>query len=89
MAGFFVPVGSIASRRKVMHSTNENRRHGYEASFLRGVVQMAAVAKALSRILWTDVDVETLKTIIMFCGVGLTVLLMCLSYGVDLSPGFF
>jgi hypothetical protein len=50
---------------------------------------MEAVAKALSRLLWTDVNVETLKTIIMFCGVGLTVSLMCLSYGIDLSLGFF
>jgi hypothetical protein len=33
--------------------------------------------------------VETLKTIAMFCAVGLTVSLMLASYGVDLSPGFF
>jgi hypothetical protein len=51
--------------------------------------QMAALAKALSRFSGTSVDVETLKTIIMFCGVGLTVSLMCMSYGLDLSAGFF
>jgi hypothetical protein len=73
----------------VMHITNEGRRLGYEASPLEEWFQMAAAAKALSRILRTNVDVETLKTIIMFCGVGLTVSLMCLSYGIDLSPGFF
>lgn len=50
---------------------------------------MAAISKALSRISGTDVDIETLKTIIMFCVVGLTVLLMCMSYGLDLSAGFF
>ena len=50
---------------------------------------MEAAAKALSRVLWTEVAVETLKTIIMFCAVGITVSLMCLSYGIDLSPGFF
>jgi hypothetical protein len=50
---------------------------------------MAALAKVLSRASGTRVDVETLKTILMFCGVGLTVSLMLASYGVDLSPGFF
>jgi hypothetical protein len=35
------------------------------------------------------VFIETLKTIAMFCGVGLTVSLLLASYGVDLSPGFF
>ena len=50
---------------------------------------MAAIAKALSRISGTDVDIETLKTIIIFCGVGLMVSLMLMSYGVDLSAGFF
>jgi len=51
---------------------------------------MAVLAKIiLSRVSSTDFDVETLKTIIMFCGVGLAVSLMCASYGLDLSPGFF
>ena len=54
-----------------------------------GETQMAAIAKALSRVSGTQVDVETLKTIIMFCGVGLTVSLLLASYGLDLSPGFF
>jgi hypothetical protein len=50
---------------------------------------MAALAKTLSRISGTSVDVETLKTIVMFCAVGLTVSLMCMAYGLDLSPGLF
>jgi len=50
---------------------------------------MAAIAKALSRASGTDVDVETIKTLVMFCGVGLTVSMMVASYGVDLSPGLF
>jgi hypothetical protein len=50
---------------------------------------MATIAKALSRVSGTQVDVETLKTIVMFCGVGLTVSLLLASYGLDLSPGFF
>jgi hypothetical protein len=50
---------------------------------------MATIARVLSRAFRTDVDVRTIKTLVMFCGVGLTVSLMLVSYGVDLSPGFF
>jgi hypothetical protein len=50
---------------------------------------MAALARALSGVTVTQVDIETLKTLAMFCGVGLTVSLMVASYGVDLSAGFF
>ena len=50
---------------------------------------MATIARVLSRASGTDVDVETIKTLGMFCGVVLTVSLMLASYGLDLSPGFF
>ena len=50
---------------------------------------MAALAKILSRASGTEVDVETLKTIAMFCGVGLLVSLLFVTYGLDLSAGFF
>jgi hypothetical protein len=50
---------------------------------------MVALARVLSRASGRQVDVETLKTIAMFCGVGLTVSLLFASYGLDLSPGFF
>jgi hypothetical protein len=50
---------------------------------------MAAIARALSRASGTNVDADTLKTLLMFCGVGLTVSLIAASYGLDLSPGFF
>jgi hypothetical protein len=50
---------------------------------------VASIAKAISRISGTDVEVETLKTIVIFCGVGLLVSLACVCYGLDLSPGFF
>jgi hypothetical protein len=47
------------------------------------------IAKTMSRISGViDFDIEPLKTIIMFCGVGLTVSFMCL-YGIDLSLGLF
>ena len=50
---------------------------------------MATIARVLSRTSGTSVDVETIKTLVMFCGVGLTVAVMLASYGVDLSPGVF
>jgi hypothetical protein len=50
---------------------------------------MAAIARALSRATGTDVDVEIVKTLAMFCGVGLFVSLLMASYGLDLSEGFF
>jgi hypothetical protein len=37
---------------------------------------MTAIARALSRASGTQVDVETLKTIVIFCGVGLVVSLL-------------
>jgi hypothetical protein len=50
---------------------------------------MAAIAKALSRATGTHIDVEIVKTVAMFCGVGLLVSLLMASYGLDLSAGFF
>jgi hypothetical protein len=37
---------------------------------------MTAIARALSRASGTQVDVEMLKTIVIFCGVGLVVSLL-------------
>ena len=50
---------------------------------------MAAIARVLSRASGTEIDVEIIKTLAMFCGVGLTVSLLLASYGLDLSAGFF
>jgi hypothetical protein len=50
---------------------------------------MATIARVLSRATGIDVDVEILKTVVIFCGVGLTVSLLMACYGLDLSPGFF
>lgn len=50
---------------------------------------MATLARMLSRASGFEIDVETLRPIVIFCGVGLLFTLMLLSYGVDLSPGFF
>ena len=50
---------------------------------------MAAIAHALSRAFQSSGEFDTLKQIALFCAVGLLVSLVCLSYGLDLSPGFF
>lgn len=56
--------------------------------YLRGS-QMIAIARVLSRVSGTQIEIETLKSIGMFCGVGLFVWLLFATYGLDLSPGFF
>jgi hypothetical protein len=52
---------------------------------------MAAIVSAISRAFpeATQVDIEILKTIAMFCAIGLTLSLLAATYGLDLSPGFF
>jgi hypothetical protein len=50
---------------------------------------MAAIAKVLFRASGTDIDLQTLKILAIFCGAGLFVSLLFASYGLDLSPGFF
>ena len=50
---------------------------------------MAAIAQTLSRVSGIQVDIEILKSIAIFFGVGLAVSLLLASYGLDLSPGFF
>jgi hypothetical protein len=48
---------------------------------------MAIIAYMLSRASGTQADVETLKTIVIFSGIGLTVSLLLTAWGLDLSPG--
>jgi hypothetical protein len=50
---------------------------------------MAAIARALDHGFGIQIDVETLKPLVIFCGSGLTVSLVLASYGLDLSAGFF
>jgi len=53
-------------------------------------VVMAAIARILSRVSGTKVEVETLKTIALFSGAGLLVSLLLLEiWGLDLSGGLF
>jgi hypothetical protein len=50
---------------------------------------MAAIARALDRKLAIQVDIGTLKILVIFCGAGLAGSLLLASYGLDLSAGFF
>lgn len=50
---------------------------------------MTTIARVLSRAFITINEIETLRQIVLFCAAGLFVSLLMLSYGVDLSPGFF
>ena len=50
---------------------------------------MAAIAQALSRMILTVSEVEALKQFALLCGAGLLVSLLMMTYGIDLSPGFF
>jgi hypothetical protein len=51
---------------------------------------MTALAKVLYRTTGANVDVEVLKTIAIFCCSGLLLsLVMSMTFGLDLSPGFF
>jgi hypothetical protein len=59
------------------------------SSNLKQEFTMTAIAHALSRAFQSTGEFDTLKKIAVFCGLGLLVSLVCLSYGLDLSPGFF
>ena len=50
---------------------------------------MTAIAHALSRAFHSSNEFDALKIIAIFCGIGLLASLACLTYGLDLSPGFF
>ena len=50
---------------------------------------MAAIAGVLSRTAGIDVDVESLKPILLFCAAGLFVSVLFATYGLDLNPGLF
>ena len=50
---------------------------------------MTAIARALSRAFITVAEIDTLKQILLFCLAGLFVSVLLMTYGIDLSPGFF
>jgi ribose/xylose/arabinose/galactoside ABC-type transport system permease subunit len=52
--------------------------------------QMAAIARFLARrILASDTETDVLKQLVLLGCAGLRVSFLMMSYGVDLSPGFF
>ncbi|HEX9469363.1 MAG TPA: hypothetical protein VF957_07455 [Bradyrhizobium sp.] len=51
--------------------------------------KMAAIAKLVAQVSGTEVEIDGLKTVAIFCGVGLFVSLLLATYGLDLSGGFF
>ncbi len=51
---------------------------------------MAALVRALSRALpKKSFETEILKQLLLFCGAGLFVALLMITYGLDLSAGLF
>ena len=51
---------------------------------------MTALLQALSRLTRTDVEIETLKTVLIFCGLGLLASLLAIeTYSPDLAIGCF
>jgi hypothetical protein len=54
---------------------------------------MTALIHALSHAFGTDAETDSLDIVAIFSGAGLLVSLLCvllyLTYGLDLSPGFF
>jgi hypothetical protein len=50
---------------------------------------MDAIGNFLSRATGRNLDDETVEFTIVFCGIGLFVLLLFVAYGLDLCPRFF
>lgn len=52
---------------------------------------MTALVQALSRYRTTNTETETdiFRMVVLACGAGLAGWLICATYGLDLSPGFF
>jgi hypothetical protein len=51
---------------------------------------MTAIARLLARLVpATQAEADVLKQLVLFCCAGLFVLLLMMTYGLDLSPGFF
>ena len=50
---------------------------------------MTAIVQTVLRTFHSVWEIEALKQIAIFCGAGLLISLLALTYGVDLSPGLF
>src|SRR5260370_5654071 len=70
--------------------TYAERGLSYQAPRATGIGghRMDAIANFLSRATGRNLDDETVETTVIFCGIGLLVLLLFLTYDLDLSPRF-
>jgi predicted exporter len=59
------------------------------SSNLKQEAVMTTIVHALSRTFQSAREIDALKQIAIFCAAGLLTSLLLLTYGVDLSPGFF
>jgi hypothetical protein len=50
---------------------------------------MTTIERALSRAILTINDNDVIKQLVLLCAAGLFVSVLMLTYGIDLSPGFF
>jgi hypothetical protein len=50
---------------------------------------MTAIASAMSRAIRSITGADVLKHFVFFCGAGILVFVLSLTYGVDLSSGLF
>ena len=50
---------------------------------------MTAIARALSRAFVSVNEIEALRQLLLLCLAGLFVSVLMMTYGIDLSPGFF
>jgi hypothetical protein len=69
--------------------TAELRKRADYCSILEQKLVMATLVRLIYRRFNAANDVAHLKQIALLCGAGLFVSLLLLTYGVDLSPGFF
>jgi hypothetical protein len=88
LQGIPIPGGREVRAPFVNCFTYAERGLSYQAPRATGIRgrRMDAILNFLSRATGRNVDVETVETTIIFCGIGLLVLL--LTYGLDLSPEF-
>jgi len=51
---------------------------------------MTALARAICQVTGSQIDVESLRSTLIFCGLGLLISLIAIeAYGLDLSVAFF
>ena len=61
----------------------------WNAATIDREADMSVIARAISHTLLSTSRGDVLRHGLLFCGAGLLVSLLLLTYGLDLSPGFF